>query len=533
LILRIPRKKELIELQKKYRTDKKIGEVYGVPARLVAYWRNKKKIGSFSQPKYTEEKILEYWERFGDDSRAGAELGISSAGFRQWRRKYDITKKPLQLRLEQLEFNLNDNNRRKSSRRETVIQKILAKKSGLKKVESGQFISLEPDIAISDNNTGQVIDQFKEIGAGKIWHPDKIAIVLSQQMQSDSNCQNGSFRSIRNFIKENKIRNFYDIGEGICHQVIMENGHLLPGDLGLTTDHLATSYGCLGSISAEINPMEMGALWATGRTWMRVPQSIKLMIHGRLNHGVYANDIVLKIIRDLSGHNAEYMSLEFVGPVVSSMSASERITLTSFAHVTGAKFAFIPFDDLTMRFIRKVTKSKYTPVRSDPDAVYHNEIEIDVSYLTPQVTISADNGQTVPLEELEGRKIDLVVLGSSANGRLEDLGIAANVLRGRRISRDLRMVVIPGSRKILLDAIDEGYIRTFVESGCIILSPGYGSCLSSLGEISRPGERTFSTSFGHSVYEKSGKDEIYAGSPATAAATALEGRITDPRRFLR
>jgi len=533
--LKIPKKKELVELQKKYRSDKKIGEVYGVPARLVAYWRNKKKIGAYSQPKYTEDKIIEFWERFGDDGRAGAEMGISAAGFRQWRRKYEILNKPLQLRLEQLELNLNDNNRRKSSRRETVIQKILAKKSGLKRVEIGQFVSIEPDLAMSNNNTPLVIENFKKTGAKKIWNPDKVIIALDHRINNGQNGNDESFKPIREFVKNQKIKNFYDIGEGICHQVVIENGHVLPGELALGTDRLTAAYGCLGAISTEISPMEMGALWASGRLWLKVPRSIKVVINGKLNKGVFAKDIILKIIRDLSNDDAEYSSVEFTGTVVSSMTISERITLTSFIQASGAKSTFIPFDDMTMRFIRKLTKSKYTPLRSDPDAVYYNEIEIDVNYLTPQVSYLSGKDHTSALEDVAGKKIDLVVLGSCSNGQIEDLEIAAKMIRGRRINRDLKMIIIPASRKVLLDAIDKGYIRTFVESGCMILNPGCGSCLSSHSGIIGTGERMLTTSSRHTLTENRSKfkAEVYSGSPATAAATALEGHIADPRRFLR
>jgi homoaconitate hydratase family protein len=532
--LKIPRKKELLELQKKYRTDKKIGEVYGVPARLVAYWRGKKGIGPYSHPKYTEEQIVEYWERFGDDSRAGAELGISAAGFRQWRRKYKISKKPIQLRLEQLEFDLGDNNRRKTSRKETIIQKVLAKKAGLKEVKVGQFLCIEPDLAVSSNDSAKAIDLFEESGAKRIWDFTKVVIVLDQRIPAESVETSKSHGKIREFARKKKIKNFYDIGEGICNQVILENAHILPGNLALCSHHQATSYGCLGSISVKIDSREMAALWATGKLWLKVPPSIKVVINGKLGRGVYAKDIILKLMRDLLEKGVNYKSLEFYGSTVSAMSVSERFTLTGFAELSGAKSAVVPFDDITMRYLRKITKSRYTPVRSDHDAVYENVIEIDVNYLTPQVSLSRDSGHAVPLEEAGGKKIDLVVLGSCANGRIDDMEIAAGILHGRRINRDLRMIVIPGSRKILIEAIDRGLIKTFVESGCVIVNPGCGSCISAHQGTYIPGEKTLTTTCGNLNGEvSSGASDIYMASPATAAATALEGAIADPRKYLK
>jgi homoaconitate hydratase family protein len=532
--LKIPRKKELLELQKKYRTDKKIGEVYGVPARLVAYWRSKKRIGTYSHPKYTEEQVIEYWERFGDDARAGAELGISAAGFRQWRRKYKISKKPEQLRLEQLEFDLGDNNRRKSSRKESVIQKILAKKAGLKEVEVGQFLSIEPDLAVSGNDSFLSIDFFEETGAKKIWDSSKVFIVLDQRIPVDSVEVSKSHNKIRDFARKRKIKNFYDIGEGICNQVIFENAHVLPGQLALCSHHQATSYGCLGAVSVKIDFMEMAALWATGKLWLRVPPSIKVVINGKPGKGVYAKDIILKLTRDFIGKSVNYRSLEFYGSTVLAMSISERFTLAGFAELVGAKSAVVPFDDITMRYIRKISKSRYSPVKADPDAIYENVIEIDVNYLTPQVSLSSENGHVTPLEEVGGKKIDLVVLGSCANGRIDDMEIAARILHGRRINRDLRMIVIPGSRKVLIEAIDKGLIKTFVESGCVIVNPGCGSCISARHGNYIPGEKTLTTTCGNLNGElDSVGSDIYMASPATAAATALEGNIADPRKYLK
>jgi 3-isopropylmalate/(R)-2-methylmalate dehydratase large subunit len=532
--LRIPKKKELLELQRKYRSDKKIGEVYGVPARLVGYWRSKKRIGPYSFPKYGEEKILELWERYGDDARAGAELGISAAGFRQWRRKYGISRKPLQLRLEQLELGLIDPNRKKNSRRETAPQKVLARKSGLKRVEAGQIVNVEPDLAMSHDNSDLVIDYFKQIGASRIWNPNKIIIVLDRRMPVESHEAAEAHRRIREFVKRQKIKNFYDIGEGICHQVVVENGYMLPGQLAVGTDWHATSYGCLGGVSTYVSTAEMAAIWAVGKIWLKVPSSVKILINGNLGRAVYARDIMLKLMRDMAPDAINYRALEFHGSAVAAMSVSERFTMTIVAIEMGAKSAMVPFDDTTARYLKKITKARLTPIKSDPDAIYDDEIEIDISYLTPQVGCPDGPRDVVPVEEASGKRIDHVIVGFCVNGRIDDLEITARILRGRRIHRDLRMMIVPGSRKVLTEALDRGYIKTFIESGCLVVNPGCWPCPSAhSGNLAR-GERVL-TAGGTGYYRGNGSydSEVYLASPATAAATALEGSIADPRKYVK
>jgi len=532
--LRIPRKKELIELQKKYRTDKKIGEVYGVPARLVTYWRQKKKIGPYSYPKYSEEKILEIWERYGDDNRAGADLGISPAGFRQWRRKYGIDKKPMQLRLEQLELDLIDINFRKNSRRETTVQKILARKCGLKKAEVGDQVSAEPDLAVSHEQTERTIELFRRAGNESIWNTGKLVIVMDQHLLNGSGERVHSRHVIRDFVKKYKIRNFYDIGEGICHQVVFENGHALPGNLICGTDCYTSSYGCLGAMSLDIGFEEMASVWGTGKINLKVPESVKITIKGRVGRGVYAGDIALKFMREIAGDITAGKAVEFAGPTIETMSISERFALTNTARELGALTAIVPYDDVTARFARRLSKIRLNPVRPDPDAVYSGEIEFDVSYLTPQVGCPDREKRVVPVEEAAGKRIDLVVVGSCSSGRIEDLESAARVLRGRRIHRDIRMIVVPGSRKVFGEALDRGLIKTFVDSGCIVANPGCDPCLFTNSGGLSAGERALTTT--SRVFNGSsgnGEAEIYSSSPATASASALEGAITDPRKYER
>jgi homoaconitase/3-isopropylmalate dehydratase large subunit len=532
-MVKIPKKKELLELQRKYRSDKRIAEVYGVKPHLVTYWRAKKRIGAYSFPKYSEEKIQEIWNRFGDDEKAGAELNITRAGFRQWRRKYNIDHRPAFLKLEQLELPLPDFGRRKISRKESIAQKILAKKSGLKRAEVGEIITVEPDLAISQSLTKDIIAYFAQLGAERIWNPLKIIIALDQLDTAREGNGSLSFKAIREFAKKHKTRNFYDVGQGICHQLMVENGHIIPGQLYLTNDHHAPAYGSLGALAMELTPEEIAVVWATGRIWLRVPETIKVTINGRLSRGVFARDIVLRIGQKLLPH-VNYRVVELHGPVVNALSMSERMTLADSAADLGCKSAIAPVDDTVTRYLRKITKTKFAPVSPDPDACYANEIDFDIDYLTPQVGMPFDGANVLPIEEVAGRHINQIIIGCCANGRIDDFEIVARILRGRQVCRDTRVVVIPSSKKVLLEALDRGFIRSFLDSGCMIMNPGCDSCAQSHRWMLEAGEKALSTAAWNCPGQSSISDsEIYTVSPATAAASALEGVIADPRKYIK
>jgi 3-isopropylmalate/(R)-2-methylmalate dehydratase large subunit len=523
--VKIPTKKELIELQKKYRTDKKIGEVFGVPGRLVAYWRSKKKIGTYNLPKYSREKITELWERYGNDKLAGAELGVSGPGFRQWRLKYGLKNKPARLKYEQLELSLPDNIRKiKNSRRETFVQKILAKKAGLKSVEEGQVIEVQPDIAITGIEASLVLNHFKEIGAAKVWDKSKIAIVFDRPNLNPLEQSTSSLKIIREFIKKQGIEKFYDIGWGASHQVVIEEGLILPNQLALATDEHASAFGGVGAFSAFVTAADMAAIWALGRAWLKVPSSIKIILKGSLMRGVSARDIVLKLFHDFGSGGANYRALEFYGEAISTMSMSQRFILASFSRDFNAKSVLIPFDDLTQKYYRKISRQKINPIPADLDALYENEIDVDVSYLTPQIAHINHLSNVKPIEEYAGKKLDMIVLGGCVNGNLNDLDLAAGILKGRRVHRDTRVFIVPGSRKVYLEALEKGFIRLFIESGCVVTSPGIDVQQWSGADS----ERSLVTC--NCTQMRCG--DVYLGSLATAAASALEGAITDPRKYL-
>jgi homoaconitase/3-isopropylmalate dehydratase large subunit len=533
--MKIPRKKELLELQKKYQTDKKIGEVYGVPGRLVTYWRSKKNIGPYNKPKYSREKIMDIWERYGDDRLAGAELGISGPGFHQWRIKYAIKNKPTQLRMEQLELDFADfPSKTKSLRQETFARKLLARKAGLKTVEEGEVVTVEPDLMVAVDNVGLAIDQFYNSGNTKVFDQSKVAIILDYLLTSEPFNTANEHKKIREFAKKQGIMMFYDIGWGISQQVVIEEGLILPGQLAVGTNRHAAAYGCIGTYSTCVEPQTMANIWATGKIQLKVPPTTKIVINGHLHRGVTTSDIILKLSRDINKLAAGNRAVEFYGRTVSEMNVSRRITLTNFAIDAGAASAVVPFDDIIQKYLKKITKAKYKPVKADIDAGYENEIEFDVSYLTPLIGYDNNFKNIKPVEELAGKRIDHVVLGGCTNGRLEDLEIAALILRGRRIHRNTRMFIVPSSRKTCLEAIDKGYIRTFIESGCLVFNPSHHSCLNANHGMLAEGERALTTTCRNALTDDkdSNSPEIYVASPATAAATALAGRITDPRKYL-
>jgi len=529
--MKAPKKEELLRLQKKYKTDRKIAQAIGVPQYLVKYWRRKKRIDNFSETKYTEEKIRDLWERYGNDRDAGAELSISPSAFYKWRKKHNIKDKPKVLKMAQLELSFAQSS---SSGSLTIAQKILARKAGKSKVEVGEIVEVEPDVVMSHDNAGLVIKQFKNIGVSKVWNPNKIVIPLDHRAPAESEKTANAHHQIRLFVKDQKIKNFYDINEGICHQVMVEKAHILPGELALGTDSHTTSYGCIGALSTGIGATEMAGIWALGKLWLKVPESIKIVFLGRLPLGVYAKDVILLVIKNLTSEGASYKSVEFYGEVVSEMSVSERFTLSNLSMEMGAKFAIVPFDKVTKRFLRNSSKRSYQPVWADKIAGYENEYEFNISKLAPQIACphSVDNVKDV--EELGDVKIDQVVLGSCTNGRLDDLEIAARILKGKRIHPDTRMLVLPCSKAVYLEALKKGIIRIFLESDCVVLNPGCGPCLGAHEGILAEGERCLATTNRNFKGRMgSSQSEVYLASPATAAATALKGKIADPRDFLK
>ncbi len=410
----------------------------------------------------------------------------------------------------------------------TIAEKILATKAGLKEVEPGQLVTARPDKVMSHDNAGLVIRQFRQIGAEKVFDPSRIIIPLAHGAPAESEKTAAAHKSIREFVEEQGIEAFYDIKAGICHQVMVEKGHALPGELILGTDSHTTSYGCLGVASTGIGATEMAAVWATGDIWLRVPETIRVETKGSFKPGVSAKDLALYLLGLLTARGADYKSVEYYGEAISTLSVSGRFTLCNMAMEMGAKFGIVPYDVQTETYLGKRAKGDYKPVFSDIDPHYCQIVEIDLDKLGPQIACPHRVDNVFPLSEVAGLRLDQVLIGSCTNGRLDDLQIAANALKGKSVSSHVRLLIIPGSREIYLEAIQTGVIATLVEAGAGILNPGCGPCLGAHQGILAAGERCLATTNRNFKGRMgSGEAEVYLSSPLVAAKAAILGEIPE------
>jgi len=536
---KIPTKAELIQLQKLYKTDEKIAERLGnITPQLVAYWRRKKNIPRHSFPKFSEQEIRELWERFGDDYRCGLELGISKAAFYNWRRKYGIKHKPAFLKLEQLELNLGGPSRSTGKRHNygerSVAQKILAERSGEARVDVDEVVEVEPDLAISHDDTADIIERFSDLGLSFVWNPNRLMIPLDHSVPMEAGRLAEAHKVIRDFVRKQNIRCFYEVTEGASHQIVVERGHVLPGQLAVGTDRYVSSSGCIGAFGTSIDETEMAALWASGKIWLKVPQTLKIIINGKPAVGVFAKDIILFAAKKLKKNGANYRAIEFYGTSVSQMTISERFTLTNMAVEIGAKVAICPFDTTTRRYFLGRTKMPFRPALADKDAVYEETYEFNVERIKPQAATPHSIDRVAPVAELEGLPIAQVVIGSCANGRFDDLRVAADIFKGKKVDPDVRVLIFPGSRAVYLEALKKGLIRAFIEAGGTVMNPGIGPYRGDGTSLLAPGERCLATTSDNSRgVMGSPEAEVYLVSPATAAASALRGVITDPTGFVR
>jgi 3-isopropylmalate/(R)-2-methylmalate dehydratase large subunit len=412
---------------------------------------------------------------------------------------------------------------------QTLAQKILAAKSGRPTVQAGEIIEAEPDVVMSHDNAALVIRQFTEIGAPSVWNPEKIVIPLDHRTPAESLKTANAHKTIREFVKFQHIRHFYELGEGICHQIMLEKGHALPGQLILGTDSHTTSYGCIGALSTGIGATEMAAIWTTGKTWLKVPATVKITIQGAFRPYVYAKDLILSIIGTLKADGADYKSVEFYGETVSDMSISERFTLCNLSMEMGAKCAFVPIDKKTKSYIKQVSNSRWNVNYADSDADYAESLEIDASKIEPQVACPHQVDHVKPVRDLTGKRINQALIGSCTNGRFDDFEIAANILKNRKVHPDVRLLVIPASRTVYLEMINKGILNVLVESGAVVCNPGCGPCLGAHQGILGDGEVCISTT-NRNFKGRMGSQssEVYLASPATVASSAAAGEISMP-----
>lgn len=412
----------------------------------------------------------------------------------------------------------------------TIAEKILSRHAG-KDLRAGDFAICHVDFCFGqDGTSGIIVDRFGELGITKAYKKDTFAIVIDHNAPAPNQGVAAVHKKLRDFTQKFHLK-LYDIGCGVCHQIIPENGHVLPGDLVLGADSHTCTYGALGALSTGVGSTDLAITLACGKNWFRVPESIKLIVKGKMPRGVSAKDIILSIIRDLRADGATYKSIEFSGPVIAQLSVDQRFTICNMAVELGAKFGVMEPDEKTYRFLKGKAKRGFTPQLSDKGARYEFVKEYDISNLSPQVAKPHSVDNVSDVGEVEGTVIQEAYIGTCTNGRLEDLKMAASVLKGKKIHPGVRCIVAPASQHIFSEAMRLGFIKAFVEAGAVVLNPGCGPCVGTHQGVPSDNEVVISTA-NRNFKGRMGNPNafIYLASPFTVAAAALKGKIVDPRK---
>ena len=400
-------------------------------------------------------------------------------------------------------------------------------------VRAGDVVTVSPDYILTHDNSAAIIKEFQKLGIQNVRCPQKMVIVLDHVVPASTEKYAQNHKNIREFVSAQGISHFYDVHHGVCHQVFSEEGFAMPGTLVLGADSHTPSYGAFGAFSAGIGRSEAASVWATEKIWLRVPETLKVVLNGQLPKGVFAKDIILKIIGDEGADRANYKAVEFTGGGAKGLSLASRLVLTNMAAEMGAKNGYFPPDEKVFDFLKNRAKASYQPVYSDPDADYEDILEYDFTAIEPQVACPHTVDNVKPLTEVAGTPFHQALIGTCTNGRFEDLKVVADILRGKTIASKVRVLVIPASRIEYLKALREGILEDLVQAGCIILNPGCGPCLGAHQGILAPGEVALSTANRNFRGRMGSRDsEIYLASPATVAASVIQGKITDPRESL-
>lgn len=414
----------------------------------------------------------------------------------------------------------------------TIAEKILAKHSGRGKVKPDEIVNAQVDLAMIHDALGpRVIRILEECGVKVVWGPDRVVAIIDHWFPATTVEIAINHRTLREFVKKYGIKHFYE-GHGVCHQVLPEKGHILPGELIIGVDSHTTTYGAFGSLAIGVGATDMAVALATGELWFKVPETIRFQIEGKLPKMVMSKDLILKIIGDIGVDGASYKSVEFHGETIREMSVDSRMTITNMILETGAKTGIIEPDEKTIGYVKSRTNKLFQVVKADTNAEYQDVIEIVASKLDPQVAKPHSPENVAPVPEVEGVEINQAFIGSCTNGRIEDLRTAAYILRGKEVHPDTRLIIIPASREVFLLAVREGLIETFIRAGATVYSSSCGPCFGGSQGVLAPQDVCLSSSNRNFMGRMGSKEaKIYLASPATVAASAVEGRITDPRKF--
>jgi 3-isopropylmalate/(R)-2-methylmalate dehydratase large subunit len=414
-----------------------------------------------------------------------------------------------------------------------AIEKILAKAAGKESVVTGEIVNCKIDMAGINDLYLQTVRSFFEMGGKKVHDPDKVIMFLDHYAPASTIMQADNQKQFREFCWNQGIDLLMDTNEGVCHQVLADRGLSYPGEIIVVTDSHTTTHGAFGAFGTGVGATDLAIILATGQLWFRVPEIIRIHFEGEIPKGVYAKDIILHAIGELGADFAVYKAVEFTGPVIGQLSISERMALCNMTTEMGAKAAYIQPDDITMEFLHDKVTHDYEIFHTDPLFHYESEHTFDVSNLTPQLAAPFSVDNVSDISEFIGRPVNQAYLGSCTGGRVPDLAVAAKILAGKKINPHTRLVVVPASKGVFLEAMEKGYIQTLVAAGATFVTPGCAACLGTHEGMLASGEtcisstnRNFPGRMGHT------KAEIFLGSPAAVAAAALEGKIVDPTKYI-
>ncbi|MDD3270554.1 MAG: 3-isopropylmalate dehydratase large subunit [Syntrophomonadaceae bacterium] len=413
----------------------------------------------------------------------------------------------------------------------TVSQKILAAHAGKEFVAPGELLNCKLDVVLGNDVTAPVaIAEFEKLGMEQVFDQEKIVLVPDHFTPNKDIKSAEQSKIMRDFARKLGIKHYFEIGAmGIEHCLLPEQGLVLPGDLIIGADSHTCTYGALGAFATGVGSTDMAAGMATGEVWFKVPESIKFIYYGEMPRWLSGKDLILHTIGDIGVDGARYMSMEFTGEVISRLSIDNRFTMANMAIEAGGKNGIIAADDITREYVEQRARRPYTIYQSDPDADYFEIREYDVSKMEPVIAFPHLPENTRPVSKATGVSLDQVVIGSCTNGRLEDLQIAASLLKGKKVHPEIRLLVFPGTQQIYLDALRRGYIETFIEAGAVVSTPTCGPCLGGHMGILAKGEKALATTNRNFVGRMGHPEsEVYLASPAVAAASAIKGRITAP-----
>ncbi|KPV63476.1 MAG: Isopropylmalate/citramalate isomerase large subunit [Candidatus Bathyarchaeota archaeon BA1] len=415
----------------------------------------------------------------------------------------------------------------------TIAEKIIASHSDKDKVAPGEIVNATVDRVMVHEILGMpegVAELFEKLNLDRVWDPEKIVALLDHWVPAPSAAMAEFHKVCRDFVRKYGIKHWYDMKAGICHQVMPEKGHVCPGELIVGTDSHTTTYGAFGAFSTGVGSTDMAVIFATGKTWFKVPETIRYTVSGRIPPMIMGKDIILRILKEIGTEGASYKCLEYYGEAIRRLSIDGRMTISNMSLEADAKAAIIPPDEKTIDYVKSRTNRAFKIIEADPDAEYVDEADLDVSNLEPQVAKPSSPSNSVSVSEVEGTPIDEAFIGSCTNGRVEDLRMTAKILEGKKAAESVRLIVIPASYEVYMQALREGLIEIILMAGGIVESPTCGPCIGGHLGVLGSDEVAIATVNRNFIGRMgSPKAKVYLASPATAAASAVKGKITDPR----